>query len=200
MNVNDFTVAFDCDGTLLHEEPELKDRPRYLVIDFFHILESLGLRMVIWSGNGVAHAEAVKDYLGLDAEVLEKGSIKPDLAVDNEDVTLGKFNINVDKGNEDLKICFDIHGTLLYNGDPDYTDEEGVPLDGTPRFNIVHLYETFANFGCDVYIWTSHGEEEAKKWKSLLGLPGTAKAKEEGFADICVDNKDFHLGKIAIPV
>ena len=91
------TVAFDVDGTLIHLAGGKEDTPRYDVIQFFHLLESFGFCMAIWSGGGVDYAERWRDKLGLTARVVPKGSFVPDIAVDDEEVSLGKVNICVTK-------------------------------------------------------------------------------------------------------
>jgi phosphoserine phosphatase len=92
-------AAFDVDGTLIHQSGDLIDTPRYEIIQLFQILESLGNEMFIWSGGGVSYATEWASKLGLNAEVVEKGSFIPDIAVDDEahesDRNLGKVNIKV---------------------------------------------------------------------------------------------------------
>jgi hypothetical protein len=205
MNLNDLRIAWDCDGTLIHDhnDGELNGKPRYIVIELFHILENLGADMYIWSGGGKRHAQEVKDSLGLEATVVEKGSFKPEIAVDNnKDLKLGKVDFNVNGQNDDLKVMFDVNGTLIYDGDPDYLDDEGEPLDGSPRYSVIELFEYFKNFGVNLYIWSSEGQEFAQSWKDRLGLTGAEvveKSKDFG-ADIAVDNNDFNLARVTIPV
>ena len=43
-------IAFDVDGTLIHQVGESEDTPRYDVIAMFHFYEKLGNTMFIWSG------------------------------------------------------------------------------------------------------------------------------------------------------
>lgn len=88
-------VAFDVDGTLIHQKLDGPDVPRYEVIDLFHKLESLGCHLYIWSGSGVDYAVRWRDKLGLEAEVVAKGSFKPDIAVDDMEVQLGVVNLKV---------------------------------------------------------------------------------------------------------
>lgn len=102
-------IAFDVDGTILHDgnprfkfispesgmEEPLCDTPRYDIIAMFHAYEAMGFEMVIWSGGGVDYAKRWAARLGLQATVLEKGSIRPDIAVDDQDVNLGITNIRV---------------------------------------------------------------------------------------------------------
>lgn len=88
-------VAFDVDGTLIEQIGEKEDTPRYHVIQLFKLFESLGCEMIIWSGGGVDYADRWAQKLGLDAKIIEKGSIKVDIAFDDMQVNLGKVNVVV---------------------------------------------------------------------------------------------------------
>jgi hypothetical protein len=88
-------VAFDVDGTLIHQGWVKEDTPRYDVIQFFHLFKSFECDMYIWSGGGLDYARRWRDKLGLEAEVIEKGSFRPDIAVDDEKVKLGVVNLRV---------------------------------------------------------------------------------------------------------
>lgn len=88
-------IAFDVDGTLIHQIGEKEDTPRYEIISLFKTLEKLGNEMYIWSGGGVDYAQRWSEKLGLTAKVVEKGSFKPDMAVDDMDVELGIVNLKV---------------------------------------------------------------------------------------------------------
>lgn len=86
------TIAFDVDGTLIH----LSDNsPRYEVIDLFFKFKKLGFNMIIWSGGGIDYAKHWSRKLGLDARVLEKGSISPDITIDDMETAMGKVVIRV---------------------------------------------------------------------------------------------------------
>ena len=93
------TVAFDIDGTLIYPEGvpnHLADTPRYDIINFLLFLQKIGCEIVIWSGGGTEYAVHWIYKLGLDnCRVAEKGSLEPDIAVDDEEVKLGKVNIKV---------------------------------------------------------------------------------------------------------
>lgn len=89
------TVCFDVDGTLIVLVGEREDTPRYDVIAFFKALETFGFEMFIWSGGGMDYAERWMRKLGLQAQIVPKGSFTPDLAIDDEEVKLGKVNIRV---------------------------------------------------------------------------------------------------------
>jgi len=92
---HDTAVAFDVDGTLIYQVGEKEDTPRYKIVELFHLFEGLGYRMFIWSGSGLDYAERWARKLGLKAEIVPKGSIVPDIAVDDEDVELGTVNLRV---------------------------------------------------------------------------------------------------------
>lgn len=88
-------VAFDVDGTLIYEVGEKENTPRYDVIDLFRAFENLGCEMYIWSGGGVDYATRWRDKLGLNASVVAKNSLTPDVAVDDQYVEMGKVNMKV---------------------------------------------------------------------------------------------------------
>jgi hydroxymethylpyrimidine pyrophosphatase-like HAD family hydrolase len=103
------TIAFDVDGTLVHDgnpsftfisplsgiqEPKT-DMPRYDVIQMLLQYRVLGWDIYVWSGGGIDYAKHWADKLGLSVKVVEKGSFKPDIAVDDMDVNLGIVNIKV---------------------------------------------------------------------------------------------------------
>lgn len=92
------TICFDVDGTLIHQSGDGEDTPKYDNIALFHHFERLGCKMYIWSGGGMGYAERWAQKLGLKAEIAEKGSFKPDIAVDDMFVTLGKVNLKVAGG------------------------------------------------------------------------------------------------------
>lgn len=84
------TICFDVDGTLINV-----DIPRYDIIQLFHIFKKMGHNVYIWSGGGIEYASHWRDKLGLEAIVIVKGSIIPDIAIDDQDVCLGKVNLQV---------------------------------------------------------------------------------------------------------
>ena len=92
---NNLTVAMDIDGTLIQLTGEKEDTPRYDVISMFHSFERLGFTMFCWSGGGIDYCEMWVRKLGLNAQVVAKGSFIPDIAFDDQEVTLGKLNIRV---------------------------------------------------------------------------------------------------------
>lgn len=96
-------VAFDVDNTLVDDDGE----PRADVVQLFLLLQRFGCQMVVWSNGGgdepsIEYAARICKELGLEARVLEKGAIQPDITVDDLDVylrisegTFGKVNIRV---------------------------------------------------------------------------------------------------------
>lgn len=92
-------IAFDVDGTLIHQKDSACDVPRYDVISLFKSLESLGCEMYMWSGGGIDYAEHWRNKLGLKAHVVMKGSFVPDIAIDDMahelEFNLGTVNIPV---------------------------------------------------------------------------------------------------------
>jgi len=88
-------ICFDIDGTLIHQVGQKEDTPRYDIIQLFHLFEQFGCEMCCWSGGGVDYAERWVSKLGLNAVVVAKGAFVPDIAFDDENVTLGKVNIKV---------------------------------------------------------------------------------------------------------
>lgn len=92
---NTMKIAFDVDGTLIHQVGVREDTPRYDVIMLFTFFKNLGCDMYIWSGGGVEYAARWTEKLGLEATVVAKGSFKPNIAFDDMEVDLGDTNIQV---------------------------------------------------------------------------------------------------------
>ena len=88
-------VCFDVDGTLIHLAGHYSDTPRYEVIQLFKLFQSFGCEMYVWSGGGVYYAKRWAEKLGLDCTITVKGDFVPDIAVDDEAVSLGKVNMRV---------------------------------------------------------------------------------------------------------
>src|SRR5271165_2287419 len=97
-------VAFDVDNTLINSD----GTPRKNVIQLFILLQRFGCQMVIWSNGGgetethIEYATRIAKQLELDALILEKGSIVPDITVDDlgmhdrlSEGTVGRVNIQV---------------------------------------------------------------------------------------------------------
>ena len=90
------TVAFDVDGTLIKTGRDYPDVPRYDVIDILRRFQKMSdVEVFIWSGGGIPYAQHWADKLGLYCPVVAKGSFQPDIAFDDEQVLLGKVNIQV---------------------------------------------------------------------------------------------------------
>lgn len=83
-------ICCDVDGTLIHHKD---DTPRYEIIALLKSFEKLGCEIFIWSGGGVDYAQHWANKLGLKYPVIAKGSIKADIAIDDEEVGLGLVNL-----------------------------------------------------------------------------------------------------------
>jgi hydroxymethylpyrimidine pyrophosphatase-like HAD family hydrolase len=90
------TVGCDIDGTLI----DYVGKPRYEIINLLAMLKSLGCEIFIWSGGGLDYSKTVVDRFGLNYQVVEKGSIKVDIAIDDMEVQLGKVNMCVFNGQQ----------------------------------------------------------------------------------------------------
>ncbi len=88
-------IAFDVDGCLIQQIGVKEDTPRYDVIALYRLFEKFENDLYIWSGGGIDYATRWRDKLGLTGEVVQKGSFKPDIAVDDEEVDLGIVNLRV---------------------------------------------------------------------------------------------------------
>lgn len=93
-----FTVAFDCDGTLLNYDGSL-NQEMVNVLKYFYLS---GAKVIVWSGGGKSYAENVlyrilnsdKDLEfadGIDS-MMKVMTLNPDLTFDDQAVRLGKFN------------------------------------------------------------------------------------------------------------
>ena len=95
-------VAFDVDGTLIGQTYKDEDTPKYENISLLHWFQSQGHTIIVWSGCGFEYAERWAQKLGLGDIIIAEKSIEEakrlgvDIAVDDEDVKLGKVNIKVD--------------------------------------------------------------------------------------------------------
>jgi hydroxymethylpyrimidine pyrophosphatase-like HAD family hydrolase len=89
-----FTAAFDVDGTIFTTD----DQPRWEVIDLMFALQALGAEIYVWSGGGIEYAKHKLNTIQLDESgfnVVAKGALVPNLAVDDQTVKLGKTNMQV---------------------------------------------------------------------------------------------------------
>lgn len=86
-------VAFDCDGTLIDYE----GKPRESIINLLKAFQAAGYcHVVVWSGGGIDYAKQIARNLNLTGVTIHaKGSIKVDLAIDDQEVKLGLVNMAV---------------------------------------------------------------------------------------------------------
>lgn len=91
-------IAFDLDNCLIKYKLN-QDTPNYEVIDFLRFLNChTNAEIFCWSGGGIDYTQRWTEKLGLDllgVKVMEKGSIEVDIAIDDEEVKLGKVNIQI---------------------------------------------------------------------------------------------------------
>ena len=100
-----------------------------------------------------------------------------------------------------FKIAWDVDGTLIHSGDPDFLDSKGEPLDSAPRYTVVNLFKAFELLGAEMYIWSAEGKTHAKLWKKRLGLDAKIIKKEKrDDIDLAIDNKDEGLAKFTFLV
>jgi len=84
-------VAFDVDDTLI----TVTNTPKYENIQLFNLFKKLGCHMIIWSGCGIDYATRWSEKLGLEAQILEKGSISPHIVFDDMETAMGIVAIQV---------------------------------------------------------------------------------------------------------
>jgi hydroxymethylpyrimidine pyrophosphatase-like HAD family hydrolase len=90
-------IAFDVDGTLV----DYDGKPRATVIALLRNFQRLGCNVFVWSGGGIPYAKQRVRELGIDGVVVvEKGSFKPDLAIDDQEVQLGILNFQTNPFSE----------------------------------------------------------------------------------------------------
>lgn len=93
-------VCFDVDGTLLQNAAGA-DVPRPEVVRILKLLHSKGNTIYVWSGGGAEYAQMQTTRLKLDqfvtgyAHKSDSNVIKPYLAIDDQVVNLGKYNIRI---------------------------------------------------------------------------------------------------------
>ncbi len=86
-------IAFDVNGCLIKD----KGRPRIAVIELLKAL-SKGNHVIMWSSVGILSTQKWMNKLGLSRFVNGVAMKQPnmvDIAIDDEKVKLGKFNIQV---------------------------------------------------------------------------------------------------------
>jgi len=96
-----------------------------------------------------------------------------------------------------VKICFDIDGSLIHQGSPDYLDSKGEPIDSKPRYTVLNLYKALELLDVELYLWSNEGKAHAKLWRKRLGLKGKVVEKGSFKPDIAIDNHE-DLGKVTI--
>ena len=93
-------ICFDVDGTLIQRISD-RDCERSKVTELLKLLHSKGNTIYVWSGGGAEYARIQVTRLGLDnlitgyASKKDSSYIKPYLAIDDQVVNLGKYNIRV---------------------------------------------------------------------------------------------------------
>lgn len=109
-------IAFDVDDTLIVPsvvtdtgvKPSGLDVPNYETIALFKWFQAQGCHMIVWSGSGKDWAERWNEKLGLQADEVRakpmqgEEYIKPDIAFDDCDVTLGVVNVKVKRFNNEI--------------------------------------------------------------------------------------------------
>lgn len=93
-------IAFDIDDTLwkIRKEEGFMDQvPDYDLIQVLRWFYQNGDTIYFWSAGGEDYCQTIVTKLGLDeyGTVIEKGSIQPDIAFDDMEVSLGKVNVRV---------------------------------------------------------------------------------------------------------
>ena len=91
-------IAFDLDNTLIKKSNNGEDIPNYGAIFFLHMFLALNdVRIFVWSWSGIDYAKrwVEKLWISENVKVIVKGSIDVDIAVDDEEVNLGKVNIRI---------------------------------------------------------------------------------------------------------
>lgn len=103
MKKHPINICFDVDDTLWKIRPKHHDQvPDYDLIQVLRWFHKNGDNVYVWSGGGVDYAKMIVRKLGLDDMVkviskppLYKNDPKIDLVFDDEEITLGKVNIEV---------------------------------------------------------------------------------------------------------
>ena len=87
-------ITFDVNGCLVDEN----ENPRPEILALLQALRGKN-KIYIWSGNGFEYANKIAKKIGIDKYIdgiLSKyGTFKPDLAIDDQEVELGKLNLKV---------------------------------------------------------------------------------------------------------
>jgi hydroxymethylpyrimidine pyrophosphatase-like HAD family hydrolase len=88
-----FSVAFDCDGTLMNLDGTINTR----LVDFAKSLIRAGFVVYVWSGGGIEYARDIARSVGLDGAIIRfKGDVKPDLCIDDmPGIKLAQINLTI---------------------------------------------------------------------------------------------------------
>lgn len=103
INTKPKIICFDVDDTLWRVRHEQKDQvPDYDLIAVLRWFFMNGDTVHVWSAGGVDYAKQICKKLGIDEyvdEVIPKGDFfgKPDISFDDEEVSLGRMNIHVQR-------------------------------------------------------------------------------------------------------
>jgi trehalose-6-phosphatase len=91
-------IAFDVDDTLITMNEAGENVPRYEIITILSALYTMtDATIIVWSGSGVDWATRWTEKLGISdiVVVIPKGSEEVDIAFDDQEVTLGKVNLQI---------------------------------------------------------------------------------------------------------
>lgn len=95
--------------------------------------------------------------------------------------------------NENLKVAFDVDGTLVL-----HTDGQS----SVPRYDVLNILFTYQRLGASIYVWSGGGVDYACDWQRKLGLSldVCVVAKGSFIPDIAYDDQEVKLGKVNIRV
>jgi len=92
-------IAFDVDDTLITINSRGETVPKYITIYVLQMLHGMiqDVDIIVWSGSGADYAKRWTEKLGIDnlCRVVVKGSEEVDIAFDDQEVTLGKVNLQL---------------------------------------------------------------------------------------------------------
>lgn len=97
--------------------------------------------------------------------------------------------------NENIKIAFDIDGTVLV----DERNEDPLLFD-TPNYGIIAIFKSLEALGCEMYAWSGGGKSYAIRWLQKFGLKAKVVDKGSFVPDICFDDESVNLAKVNIKV
>lgn len=97
--MNKIKIAFDVDDTLITINSRGETVPKYTTIVTLQMMHGMfqNAEIIVWSGSGLEYAQRWTQKLGIDnlVRVIAKGSEKVDIAIDDQEVTLGKVNLQL---------------------------------------------------------------------------------------------------------